>query len=279
MRKPGARPLRPGPRLQGAHPGPRLRPEAGPARHHDRVPDGKRRPDREAQGGFAGVRPTRRRAGGGGCARSGVRGPRVVAPDRLGPPVAGIRAAARGSQRPDRARGVRRACRARDPEAEGGRLQPRLPRPQGGRPRGARRPRHRALRRDRARGGGRGVARFHALDLRRGRPPVRPGRPPGPGAALLRRGRPETAPGPPRRPGLGAHEEEGQEGDAGDGGGSPRSLCRARRGARACLLGRHRVAEGVRGRLPLRIDGRSGSFAAMSASARRRWPCAPRSRR
>ena len=166
--------------------------------------------------------------------------------------------AARPRARPARRGGrLRRAPAAAAPSRlPAGRGHRRLHRPQPGRPRGPRGARHRPLPRPAHHGRGGPQRGLPAPRVRRGRPPLSSRRAPRPdlevhgravgGGAARSHGRRRLAARQGVRAGRGAP----------DGRAAPSPLRRALRGGAADLLGRHAVAAGIRGGLPLRGDAR-----------------------
>ncbi len=180
------------------------------------------------------------------------------------------RAGARLPPAARRPRGLRRAPAVCPPgAAAAGRpqrrpLRLRAARPQAGRLRGARRPRHRPVRapagggrRRRPRGGGRRRrGRGHGDRVRRRPPPAGAAQPARPGAEVQRhRGRGAAA-RPARRHLLAAQEGARPQGHAGAGRGPAAALRRAPLGAGPCDAGRHRPAGPVRGAVRVRGDCR-----------------------
>src|SRR6266851_42667 len=166
--------------------------------------------------------------------------------------------AARPRARPSRRRGrLRRAPAAATPSRlPAGRGHRRFHRPQPGRPRRPRGARHRPLPRSAHHGRGGPRRGFPAPRICRGRPPLPSRRAPRPdlevhgravgGGAARSHGRGRLAARQGVRAGRGAP----------DGRAAPSPLRRALRGGTADLLGRHAVAAGIRGGLPLRGDAR-----------------------
>ena len=194
-----------------------------------------------------------------GAGRTRRRRPYRGAAGRRGPALARVPPASRAAVDLRRNRCLRRRParpRAAPPLGQQG-VSLRSAGPEGRRLRRARGPWHRRVRRaqaDRA-GAWRAAAGVHGTPLPRRRQVVRARGAAGPGPEI--HGRLQGARRPAGRDDLGEGQDARQEGDARHGGRAAQALRGAQGRSRPCLRAGHPLAAGVRGRLSVRVDGRS----------------------